>query len=619
MIRRPAVHKEYWEVTEYLDHTEKAIERYAEEHSKDPVIQEETNEDRYTEVKSWVFKRYWGLYSQSVELDYVEGKVTVATSAHLVLWIFSILAVIGACLYILFTPDLFEKFIVFGDYSLIPVVLTAGFSVFPLNVVFVSIFDMSGRGKLLSWFSNPYPPVAVLFLLFVLFYRLSFLFSTWATIAIGGFLISGAVLAVLSAWYIPRSSSDSVSKLWIIPCRAVYYRILPFIGLIFIALGPVSLISGYDVSPVIVRNLGRVRDPVGLASIISEVTAGMEGSDVVATLYFLLSPLLVGTVVLVLFLTLSELSNSGNLRYRLLYTEVTPIKSRFLQFFSVFVYFVSNIVVIFLSAFSGVILVYAVTNQVLLPSQAVDLLVPEVFSRFETYPELIVRGSLIAVENGFRSYPGFSPRAYALLFYCLFFLPLVLIVGAWIWHLLSMYRQKRIIDNLELLDQDLIDSEVLLMPGNEVDARHVSRRFGMSTSILVTQGMVDALDDAELEAVLRHEEYHMKNRDTTTNLIATALSLGFGGRNSLLAFYGYPGIEEEADRYAVEKTSQDDLGGAIEKAMEKSLAQRSEERNLDIGLLRGFYQFYFGEYLFSTAHRGYRDRQDMVYNFEDSD
>ena len=618
MIRMPAVHKEYWDVTEYLDQTEKAIQRAAEQHTKDPVSREETNEDGYTEVKNLNFKRYWGLYSESIELDYVAGRVTVTTSAHLILWIFSVLAVIWACLYILFTPNLFEKFIVFGDYNLIPVVLIGGFSVFPLNVVFEPAFDMSGRGKLLSWFSNPYPAVAVFGLLFILFYRLSLLFSTWVSIAIGGLLISGAVLALLSAWYIPSSSSDSVSKLWIIPCRAVYYRVLPFIGLIFIALGPVSLISGYDVSPVIVRNLGRVRDPVGMASIISEVTAGMEGSNMVATLYFLLSPLLVATVVLVLFLTLSELSNSGTLRYRLLYSEVTPIKSRFVQIVSAFMYLISNIVVIFLSAFSGVILVYAVTDQVLLPSQSVDLLVPEVFSRFETYPELIVRGSLIAVENGFRSYPGLSPRAYALLFYCLFFLPLVLIVGAWIWHLLSMYRRKRIIDNLELLDQDLIDSEVLLMPGNEVDARHVSRRFGISTSILVTQGMVDALDDAELEAVLRHEEYHMKNRDTVTNIIATVLSLGFGGRNSLLAFYGYPGIEEEADRYAVEKTSQEDLGGAIEKAMEKSLAQRSEEGNLDTSLLQGFYQFYFGEYLFSTAHRGYRDRQDVVYNFEDS-
>jgi hypothetical protein len=81
-----------------------------------------------------------------------------------------------------------------------------------------------------------------------------------------------------------------------------------------------------------------------------------------------------------------------------------------------------------------------------------------------------------------------------------------------------------------------------------VDLRPFWMWFGLRRYVCITQRVATELDPEHLAAAIRHEEYHLDNRDHP--VVAALLSLGVGGQNALLAFYDYPRLEREADRHA---------------------------------------------------------------------
>lgn len=102
-----------------------------------------------------------------------------------------------------------------------------------------------------------------------------------------------------------------------------------------------------------------------------------------------------------------------------------------------------------------------------------------------------------------------------------------------------------------------------------------------------------------------------------TNIVASVISLGFGGRNALLAFYGYPGIERSADKYAVEKTDKQTVLSANKKMYKLFHSWEttdSEIRGFE-RFWKPFYRFYFGDFLMGTSHRVYTERREIISDF----
>ena len=91
--------------------------------------------------------------------------------------------------------------------------------------------------------------------------------------------------------------------------------------------------------------------------------------------------------------------------------------------------------------------------------------------------------------------------------------------------------------------------------------------------VLISTGMVELLNSAELEAVLRHESTHVRRRDPLRTVIAEALRLGFPlvpliGR---LAQHFKVQKEVEADRCTVQQMGDArPLAGALLKALQES-------------------------------------------------
>jgi heat shock protein HtpX len=83
-------------------------------------------------------------------------------------------------------------------------------------------------------------------------------------------------------------------------------------------------------------------------------------------------------------------------------------------------------------------------------------------------------------------------------------------------------RLWRIVENLAITD-GLPMPKVYIMPDPGLNA-FATGRNPSNSAVCATQGLLDAMDDSELEGVMAHELGHVKNYDMRVSMIAFALS-----------------------------------------------------------------------------------------------
>ena len=103
------------------------------------------------------------------------------------------------------------------------------------------------------------------------------------------------------------------------------------------------------------------------------------------------------------------------------------------------------------------------------------------------------------------------------------------------------------------------------------DARPCSFTYGLfSPRVAVSHGLLDAVGDEELAAVLHHEQYHVRNRDTLKVVVARAAPSAFFFLPVLRALRDrYLAARElAADRRAVRAVGERHVAGALYKALD---------------------------------------------------
>jgi hypothetical protein len=126
--------------------------------------------------------------------------------------------------------------------------------------------------------------------------------------------------------------------------------------------------------------------------------------------------------------------------------------------------------------------------------------------------------------------------------------------------------------DFENLESDL---SIYVVPDRGRPVFSLSSYFlGWKPFIVVSEDVVEELTEGTigenygveaLEAMVAHEQYHVDNSDLYAEMLASLLSVGFGGRNSLLSFYDYSKAEEKADEFAKKVVGAKPLMIAIDK------------------------------------------------------
>jgi len=148
--------------------------------------------------------------------------------------------------------------------------------------------------------------------------------------------------------------------------------------------------------------------------------------------------------------------------------------------------------------------------------------------------------------------------------------PAMMLVLTWLLSIPKYFiRNISLIIRSERLECEGLDTDSIQIRKVEGDldflVKPASVFFGFRRYVLVNEKVDDSLEQNELNAVLEHEIYHIKNRDLQVGKISLLLSFCYGGENALLAFYDYPQIEREADDYAAEKHGERALTVALDK------------------------------------------------------
>lgn len=123
------------------------------------------------------------------------------------------------------------------------------------------------------------------------------------------------------------------------------------------------------------------------------------------------------------------------------------------------------------------------------------------------------------------------------------------------------------------LDTSSFDAEIRLLETDTVTVGAASN--GFRDYIIVTSGLVDVLEEDELETVLAHEEGHLERGDATIGFVVALLSpLLLVGKNVFYSLFDFREREFAADRYAVERTDPETLERTLRKLRGYELQQR---------------------------------------------
>lgn len=174
----------------------------------------------------------------------------------------------------------------------------------------------------------------------------------------------------------------------------------------------------------------------------------------------------------------------------------------------------------------------------------------------------------------------------------------------------------------------------------------VSLCFGRLRYVLITEAAFEQLAEREVDAVVLHGSRQLASRAPLYHAVCLLFGTGGGGRNLLLTFRDYPGLDSAADEYALARgVEADTLRSAIETLWRAKLDERASsspwlptihptfvpapgnEREPDTagfgrwlsGLVatphrtvRDVYQLYFGTWLVDVVRRSVADRHDRL-------
>lgn len=325
----------------------------------------------------------------------------------------------------------------------------------------------------------------------------------------------------------------------------------------------------------------------------------------------------IAAVLLVIIASRSVVYNASHFTQTLQQRPPTEFNAASTKIGVLFVYTVINVIVVATISLASLAVIEHLTSVTLLD------IVPVLHSSLTTNTQI-----LTAL---FSTWPVLSGSTYTTLFFLSLLSPMIVFAAAWVYTGVATA-----IANIRMLSKtqpaqyssDAVPDTIQIrrLPNGGAAVFPMFWLLGRRQAIVVADTLFNELSDDELDAVLAHEVYHVQNRDLTVNMVATVLSVLFGGKNAVLVFYNYPEVEREADRYAAETVGAQPLisalrttdllwkrtvhggGEPLHQAYPSFTAAASERGNGLKQDVKAVYDLLFGSVLLDAAHADVEER-----------
>jgi Zn-dependent protease with chaperone function len=188
-------------------------------------------------------------------------------------------------------------------------------------------------------------------------------------------------------------------------------------------------------------------------------------------------------------------------------------------------------------------------------------------------------------------------------------------------NLLELRRNARQEDLSRVLD---VDAQTYVLEQDGLFAGAVGL---FDEYILISQGVLDELDEVDVAAVMAHEEGHLAQGEARLTLLIAVLSpFVFTGKNILYGILDFRAREYRADEYAVSRVGdRDQVVEALDSLQEVKTEEVDERFSgvtptlipFDVGdedttLLSRIFGFYFGSFAFTQAHPDLEERKSNL-------
>jgi len=185
----------------------------------------------------------------------------------------------------------------------------------------------------------------------------------------------------------------------------------------------------------------------------------------------------------------------------------------------------------------------------------------------------------------------------------------------------QLYRKAESRDLSDVLD---VEAETYVV---DHDGLFAGAASFIDDYILISNGVINSLDDPEIAAVLAHEEAHLKHREARLALLIAILSpLVFTGKNILYAILDFRAREYRADECAVSRLGDRkqvvDALEALQRVKISSLETQfsgvtptlvpMDADDDDSSIVTRVFGFYYGNFAFSQVHPDLESRQDEL-------
>lgn len=319
--------------------------------------------------------------------------------------------------------------------------------------------------------------------------------------------------------------------------------------------------------------IGMQMATVSFTSISFIILAGTVGGappvDIAVTpaSYVVAVPIAIGSAVL---LFIFFISRSTQARRDLGHARLRPFRSSRYQLAAAILFLIPNLLFFVIGTIMLSVLAYGVTGNVYTPIYLLAPLIKSVFGSAGVstvpVPEFL-QATYLATDSAFQAAPIVPPRVYSLVYIAILSWPFLFILFGtiaelllWPYKVLSTLARSRPVEpdsGQQLLPDDIEIRQI----EKGVDLKPLGLPFGWRKYVIVSDVIIDRLQNGYLEpkqfeAIVRHEEYHLRERHYT--IIWRCLGAFVGGRNALLAFKDYRASEDRADEYAIRKINQND-------------------------------------------------------------
>jgi len=221
---------------------------------------------------------------------------------------------------------------------------------------------------------------------------------------------------------------------------------------------------------------------------------------------------------------------------------------------------------------------------------------------------VLVLGTGLILTRNFDALVSFSQNPFHSVMIAVSVLPTGYYITGLAYQTVAGIREKQLVFSKSSEFEESFDTSAKVLRVDSKRESPLCLSTGFNDYIFIPSDVEAVLSHAELEAVVAHEEKHIRDREAVLFFFMPVISLGlFTGQNVIYSLLDFRSREFEADRYARRQTSETAVISALQ-----SISKLERDSDSMLTQWQRYFSMFYGTYARSQAHPSIEARKDRL-------